>query len=667
MATVSLPSCAGHARSDAASDAETPSRDSRQAQWRGTDATEGVNRTSDTSVLGTPWARPGQPLLVRVSPTQDEISSGTISVSLVTTPSTTPTPSASEARPARLFWIGQDSANPTATDPGTRWLVGSGATSLMQPWRAVPARLAKPGDGGFWLASIDIPTGPRTGAALVLSLGSSRIAVMFVDDATPGTTSRQQAVLSPRSRALSVSDVTTQALRRSPFTRWQARLAADEPMCAPAASAPDSFSDPIIESLAAQIESRAQWAVNRLARLDDDLAASVRRRMSGILEFESARATLAPRTLPFPAAPRATSSLMAQLSDMSLSNAAVLDSARAWLIEQTVQGAWIIDDAAAADAAEPGGQIALIGTLSTAPDPSLLALRADAARVPEATTLQPFSAAAITIAISPPSDVAESSDDTGEMIRSSSVLEVPRTPGQSKAPDPVVRTEVRIGSWKGMRRVVSGAVPITPPGLDIGPFSPDWTAPTLLTAASEATDAPRSPAVEPNWATTGRILREVDSLGGNGGGGVAGWTLYLECLHGPAAISEHAKSDRVVLHFGPSSKPTLALTVYSDGRVFRGLDPQVHAQTEPIDHIRTLAASDRWTAYMPLPPEVFERVIKPNGQSSTGVKIGIERIDSRGVRTAWPRPMLPAPLQTQPGRAILDLSSWGDVNTPASK
>jgi len=34
-------------------------------------------------------------------------------------------------------------------------------------------------------------------------------------------------------------------------------------------------------------------------------------------------------------------------------------------------------------------------------------------------------------------------------------------------------------------------------------------------------------------------------------------------------------------------------------------------------------------------------------------------VDSRGLRTSWPRPMMPD--QPEPGRVIADLTAWGGL------
>jgi len=54
-----------------------------------------------------------------------------------------------------------------------------------------------------------------------------------------------------------------------------------------------------------------------------------------------------------------------------------------------------------------------------------------------------------------------------------------------------------------------------------------------------------------------------------------------------------------------------------------------------------------WSAWVPIPASV---------QAGRLVRVGMQRVDARGVRSAWPRPMMP--WQIEPGRVALDLGQW---------
>jgi hypothetical protein len=56
---------------------------------------------------------------------------------------------------------------------------------------------------------------------------------------------------------------------------------------------------------------------------------------------------------------------------------------------------------------------------------------------------------------------------------------------------------------------------------------------------------------------------------------------------------------------------------------------------------------ERWVAQIVLPAELV---------AGPRVRIAMERIDARGVRSAWPRPMVPG--QPEPGRLAIDLTAW---------
>ena len=60
----------------------------------------------------------------------------------------------------------------------------------------------------------------------------------------------------------------------------------------------------------------------------------------------------------------------------------------------------------------------------------------------------------------------------------------------------------------------------------------------------------------------------------------------------------------------------------------------------------------KWVANVPIPA----RCVEKDGT----LRIAIERTDSRGRRTSWPRPMLP--WDSEPGRVALDTKAWGGAS-----
>src|SRR5690606_26709274 len=57
---------------------------------------------------------------------------------------------------------------------------------------------------------------------------------------------------------------------------------------------------------------------------------------------------------------------------------------------------------------------------------------------------------------------------------------------------------------------------------------------------------------------------------------------------------------------------------------------------------------DRWIVFVDLPQDAFE----PDGT----VIVGAERVGARGVRSVWPRPVLP--WEEAPPRVAFDATTW---------
>src|SRR6185369_5690677 len=109
------------------------------------------------------------------------------------------------------------------------------------------------------------------------------------------------------------------------------------------------------------------------------------------------------------------------------------------------------------------------------------------------------------------------------------------------------------------------------------------------------------------------------------------------------------------LWLGPFGAPIAVLKVTPDGSmtdesVFAaGTDPPAEAVLQRP--IRVSRQADRWTAWIPIPKGAI---------GSDGVlRFALERLDERGIRSSWPRAMLP--WQREPGRAAVGTGAWGDV------
>jgi hypothetical protein len=82
-------------------------------------------------------------------------------------------------------------------------------------------------------------------------------------------------------------------------------------------------------------------------------------------------------------------------------------------------------------------------------------------------------------------------------------------------------------------------------------------------------------------------------------------------------------------------------------------DGVLHNNRHPEDDARLRVADqpDRWSVSVPIPREALE----PGGV----LRLGITRRDGRGLRTAWPRRMMP--WEHEPSRAVVNLKTWSGL------
>ncbi len=82
-------------------------------------------------------------------------------------------------------------------------------------------------------------------------------------------------------------------------------------------------------------------------------------------------------------------------------------------------------------------------------------------------------------------------------------------------------------------------------------------------------------------------------------------------------------------------------------------------QAERPDEVRSIAErvrfvkeEARWAAFVPIDAACIE--------PESLVRIGLVRVDARGVRGSWPRAMLP--WQVEPSRVLFSLREWGGLS-----
>lgn len=197
-------------------------------------------------------------------------------------------------------------------------------------------------------------------------------------------------------------------------------------------------------------------------------------------------------------------------------------------------------------------------------------------------------------------------------------VEVPLRGGASLAD-----ADVRVGAESERLTVMAAALPCDPPGLSVAPFFRDWSLDSWLVGGPVAE-------ADPAWATAAlvQLEREPDR-----------WTLLIECRWVPD--SDDAR-EVVRVWIGPRENPTSILRVSSDGIA--------------IDERSPAPPGEPWASVVRKPDRWMARIRLPEAAATPRMRLGIERIDARASRSAWPRPMLP--WQAEPGRAIVDLAAW---------
>jgi len=126
------------------------------------------------------------------------------------------------------------------------------------------------------------------------------------------------------------------------------------------------------------------------------------------------------------------------------------------------------------------------------------------------------------------------------------------------------------------------------------------------------------------------------------------WWLYIECRTPPTPAGGLAPDESVRIWLGPTGRPRAVIRASRDGSV------RDEATGSAVADTTVVRKPDRWVCQLPVPDACLE--------ADGTLRIAFERTDSRGVRRAWPRPMLP--WQTEPGRAAVDTAAWGTLAGP---
>lgn len=389
---------------------------------------------------------------------------------------------------------------------------------------------------------------------------------------------------------------------RNPLTRWRYRLLTTG--LRPTAGDEVKFEDPIIETIARQNEDRWRVALSRLWAADQDLSWRLKQRLCAFANFPDGRA------VPTWCTDHASlDRLLTDLLDPLLSPAQRMGKAEIWLTEQPQMVGWISDDGGVLDAAR---NVVAIGGVANLSARTTMAWgeRSDSPGQPDLLPLKPWSVTEVAVPLAPVMN------ETGDHSVAVSIA-------------------VNAGKFSSELPVLPGRLPVTPPGLRLENFVPDWTLPTW-TGAEQVR-------VRPEWSTRA-LLYQVPSEGNESAtGSIARWELFVQCSRAASIGDESHECVRVFI--GPADKPRAVLRVAIDGQV---VTEGVEAELAPTRTTEIARSPDRWSFRLLLPASAVE----PDGT----IRLGVTRVDAALRRTTWPRASFP--WQTSPARAAINTLSW---------
>lgn len=483
-----------------------------------------------------------------------------------------------------LHWLGVEE------DLTDDWL-GLRRTWNRHSWSAVTndPSLARAGLG-LWVAAIHLPADAYGTTARM----DGRPLSLVWHEEPPEKTDTRRSPMPRLSRDQSgrLASILEPAML-DPMTAWHAALIRDriDPWLRIGSTPPTSGGrDRILEAWALQIEHRWRTALHQLAQSDEQTAADLLNRLTAVVELPGE--VREPAVLPiWPGRRGGHWELLETLLHPGLPASARVDATRDWLKRVPASAQWVIDDT--------GGQVPTGVTWATVATVDLTGQDGIASAAPgigtasNSTTL-PGHTSHVFRTLLPVAD--------GELINT-----------------------VRLRSRAGVRDLTTlrGHIPVTPPGLKIGPLLAGWSAPGLLA------NQPTPPLTGPR---TFALLHRGQS---------DAWEIFIECERGETTGRD---IDTVQLWFGPRFDSRSVISIDPGG----GAVIERSGRSSSWPGVITEQKSRSWTALVPVPSDAV--------LSDGTLLFGMSRSDGTGLMSSWPRPLYPG--QVEPGRVVIDLNYW---------
>ena len=378
----------------------------------------------------------------------------------------------------------------------------------------------------------------------------------------------------------------------TPGDHWRAALL--RRAIKPSTPARPDFQPPALNTLALQLGDQWAGAVGRLSRVDFALGQQLARRLLLIAQLPTSESSGEWAVVWADADPHTLDTLL------TTPPSGLPTAATSFLAPLPAHIAWVRDDAGLRNAFSDHA-ISTLGLVSLSEQP-LLATFATLAQRSAAGNGEPVAVQPLigqSIALTP-----SSADQTRI--------------GASRGATSGLSISFKLGATPVSLPVAAAAIHAAPPGVLIGPFALDWTLDSFRRQQAVRVGGVAA-SVLPDAATPGR------------------WTLYLESRALAGGRDAELDRERFRVWIGPTGSPVARIEVSPTGAAESG------GSTTKISRI-----PGGWCATIMLPADSVD--------ASGILRLGVDHTQPSGIRSCWPRPMLP--WQDEPGRLAIDTGAW---------